>query len=79
MAALLTSRNIGNPLPCPLPRSAAHCRLEEAYAAAVAAQGGLSAARPRQLLHTLLPEFPELTLEVRTQQPPVHIEQHHRA
>ena len=49
-------------LPCAaLP---AVCRLEEAYAAAVAAQGGLKAARPRQLLDMLQAEFPEMTLEV---------------
>jgi hypothetical protein len=30
----------------------------------VAAQGGLKAARPRQLLEVLQPEFPDMTLEV---------------
>ena len=40
------------------------CRLEEAYEAAVEAQGGLQAARPKQLLDALQAEFPELTLQV---------------
>ena len=39
-------------------------RLDEAYEALVAAQGGLHAARPRELLEALQPEFPELTVQV---------------
>jgi hypothetical protein len=40
------------------------CRLNEAYEAAVAAQGGLHAARPKELLEALQPDFPELTVQV---------------
>ncbi|KAL4443692.1 hypothetical protein ABPG75_011429 [Micractinium tetrahymenae] len=39
-------------------------RLEEAYEAAVARQGGLHSARPKALLEALQPEFPELTLQI---------------
>jgi len=40
------------------------CRLEEAYEAEVARQGGLHSARPKALLDALQPEFPELTLQI---------------
>lgn len=39
------------------------CRLEEAYEAAVQQLGGLQAARPKQLLQILQPEFPDLALQ----------------
>lgn len=39
-------------------------RLEEAYEAEVARQGGLHSARPKALLEALQPEFPELTLQI---------------
>ena len=39
-------------------------RLEEAYEAEVARQGGLYAARPKAVFEALLPQFPELTLQV---------------
>ncbi len=39
------------------------CRLEEAYEAAVQQLGGLQAARPKQLLQLLQPEFPDLALQ----------------
>ena len=39
-------------------------RLEAAYEAEVARLGGLHAARPKQLLDALLPDFPDLTLQV---------------
>lgn len=51
---------------CPLPFSCLLfcCRLEAAYEAEVARLGGLHAARPKQLLDALLPDFPDLTLQV---------------
>ena len=47
------------------PRNPCACvrRLEEAYEAAKAQQGGLQA-RPKQLLNVLQEEFPDLTLQV---------------
>lgn len=46
--------------PAPSPTS----RLEAAYEAAVVELGGLHAARPKQLLEILQPEFPDLALQV---------------
>ena len=45
-------------------------RLEEAYEEAVTQLGGIHSAQPKQVLERLQPEFPDLTLEVRTSRQP---------